>query len=317
MLCALVDEPFNDPNWIFEPKLDGLRVICRFDGREWLLLSRNGKPQNFILPEIVEGLKRAVTKPILLDGEVVCLDENGQSSFRLLQQRFHLIDTAEVQRRMRRFPAKLFLFDVLFLEDQDVRDLTLAERKRLLKRAVRWKDPIHNTPAVRGKGIELFKKTCAGHGEGIIAKRLDSRYTGDRSGAWLKIKCSGRQEFVIGGFTEPQRSRVGLGALLVGYYESDGKTLRYAGKVGTGFTNDVLLDLRKRLEPLIINHSAFVNERDVPRRGEVHFVKPALVGEIAFAEWTQNDLLRQPRFQGLREDKKPTQVRRERPKHIR
>jgi bifunctional non-homologous end joining protein LigD len=317
MLCALVDQPFDDPNWIFEPKLDGLRVICRFDGGEWVLLSRNGKRQNFILPEIVQGLRRAVTKPILLDGEVVCLDENGQSSFRLLQQRFHLTNEAEVQRRMQRFPAKLFLFDILFNESGDVRDLTLAERKKLLKRAVRWKDPIHNTPATAAKGIELFNQTCAAHGEGIIAKRLDSRYSGDRSGAWLKIKCSGRQEFVVGGFTDPQRSRVGLGALLVGYYEPYGRTLRYAGKVGTGFTNEVLLDLRKRLDALMIPRSPFVNTQDVPRAAGVHFVEPRLVAEIAFAEWTQNDLLRQPRFEGLREDKKPTQVRRERPGHIR
>src|SRR5581483_3264453 len=143
----------------------------------------------------------------------------------------------------------------------------------------------------------------------IIAKRMGSRYLPGRGGGWYKIKCLGRQEFVIGGFTDPQRSRVGLGALLVGYYDEAGKNLIYAGKVGTGYTREILLDLRRRLEPLERRKCPFTGEQ-IPRGVGVHWVKPKLVAEIAFAEWTQNDLLRQPRFEGLREDKKPTAVRR-------
>ena len=207
MLCTLVAEPFDDANWIFEPKLDGLRVLCRFDGRSASLISRNGKAQDSQFPDIVEGLEATLTRPALLDGEVVCLDERGRSSFRLLQQRFHLLDAEEVRRRMTEYP------------------------------------------------------------------------------------CSGRQEFVVGGFTDPQRSRVGLGALLVGYYGDNRKTLAYAGKVGTGYTSDVLLDLRRRLDALEQRACSFA-EGEPPRGPGVHWVRPKLVAEIEYAEWTQNGLLR-------------------------
>jgi bifunctional non-homologous end joining protein LigD len=314
MLCSLVAEPFDSPEWIFEPKYDGLRVICRFDGSQLQLISRNDKPQNLQFPDVVSALKRAIGKPVILDGEIVCLDSKGQSSFRLLQQRFHLTDEIEIARRVEQFPAYLYAFDILYFEDQDLRDRPLVERKRRLRSAVRWSSQIRLTPVTRGKGVEMFKKTCRAGGEGIVAKRLSSRYLAERSGDWLKIKCSGRQEFVIGGWTDPQRSRVGLGALLVGYYSDDGKQLIYAGKVGTGFTRQTLLDLREKLDKIKSSGNAF--DAGNPPTGEhVHWVKPKLVAEIAYAEWTQNGLLRQPRFEGLRPDKKPTSVRRERAKN--
>ena len=164
-----------------------------------------------------------------------------------------------------------------------------------------------------GKGRTLWRQACREGSEGIIGKHLDSPYIHGRSSWWVKIKCIGRQEFVIGGFTDPQRSRVGLGALLVGYYDADGETFRYVGKVGTGFNHQMLADLRARLDKIRINNSPFAGT-EWPRGEHVHYVKPKLVAEIAFAEWTQNDLLRQPRFEGLREDKDPTTVRRERPR---
>lgn len=314
MLVTLVEKPFNDPNWIFENKLDGLRVICRFDGRGLTMLSRNDLPQETAFPEIVAGFKKALRKRAILDGEIVCFDEHGQASFRNLQQRFHVSNAVAIHQRAKLYPAFIYLFDILYFDQYDVRDLPLKDRKRLLRKAIkRWRSPILWTEAIPGKGVELFQQTCARHGEGIVAKRLDSPYVDYRSGAWLKIKCSGRQEFVIGGFTDPQKSRVGLGALLVGYNSDDRKDFVYAGKVGTGFTNEMLTDLRKRLDQIEVDHPPFTKGK-ILRGKHVHWVKPKLVGEVAYAEWTQHDLLRQPKFEGLREDKNPKSVVREKPK---
>jgi DNA ligase D-like protein (predicted ligase) len=315
MLCTLVADPFDDADWIFEPKLDGLRVLCRFDGKRVTLISRNDKPQDFQFPDVVEALRKALSKPALLDGEIVCLDERGQSSFRALQQRFHLTDAGVVAERMKRFPAYLYVFDLLYYDRFDARPLPLGERKKLLRKALKWSERVRNTPVTARRGTAMLRRTCRARGEGIVGKRLDTPYLGGRSEGWVKIKCAMRQEFVIGGFTDPQRSRVGLGALLVGYYD-DGK-FRYAGKVGTGFNTELLLDLRKRLERIEQSASPFEEGNPRPPRGDhVHWVKPRLVGEFGFAEWTQNDLLRQPRFEGLRMDKRPAQVRRERAKMV-
>lgn len=313
-LCTLVDQPFDDAGWIFEPKLDGLRVLARVEDGNIQLVSRNGKRQDGAFPDVVEGLRKALRGPALLDGEIVCLDEKGRSSFRLLQQRFHLEDHREIERRAAAYPAYLYVFDALHAGGGDLRDEPLEVRRRILDRTIRWNDRVRRVEAVEGRGRALFNQMCRRGGEGIIAKRRDSPYRGGRSADWLKIKCSQRQEFVIGGYTDPQRSRVGIGALLVGYYEDDGQTLRYAGKVGTGFTTEVLRDLRARLERIERRTSPF-QPGEGPRGGvggAVHWVRPELVAEIAFGEWTQHGMLRQPRFEGLRMDKKPTQVRRER-----
>ncbi|MCA1686929.1 MAG: hypothetical protein LC745_13360, partial [Planctomycetia bacterium] len=177
----------------------------------------------------------------------------------------------------------------------------------------RWSDRVRRTEFTPGDGAALLKKACEDGQEGIVGKRLDGRYVGGRSDAWVKIKCVGRQEFVVGGWTDPQRSRVGLGALLVGYYDDRGERFQYAGKVGTGYTRDDLNDLRRRLDPLGRETSPF-DSGDPPTGEGVHWVEPLLVAEIGFGEWTQNGLLRQPRFEGLRPDKPPRACRRERPK---
>ena len=323
MLCTLVAEPFDHPDWVFEPKLDGLRVLGRFDGRKLDLISRNGKSQNFQFPDVAEALRAALDRPAVVDGEIVCLDERGRSSFRALQQRFHLLDAGEVSRRSAEHPAYLYLFDLLYWDEYDVTSLPLRRRKELLRQAVRWSDRIRPTEAEPGSGVRLLDGACRGGEEGIVAKHLDGRYTPGRSPEWVKIKCVGRQEFVVGGWTDPQRSRVGLGALLVGYYEegAGGKPgagrgpgrFVYAGKVGTGYTRQTLLDLRRRLDA-IGRRSCPFDAGDPPEGEGVHWVKPELVAEIGYAEWTQNGLLRQPRFEGLRMDKKPQAVRREKPK---
>jgi bifunctional non-homologous end joining protein LigD len=312
MLCTLSSEAFDDPDWFFEPKFDGLRVLARQGGKELALLSRNQKSQNFQFPDIVAALRKSLPRRAIIDGEVVCLDEQGNSSFRLLQQRFHLQNAREVEERMKRFPAHLYVFDVLYADGYDVTPLPLKDRKDVLRKLVRWSDRIRWTEFRPEHGLAFSQEACREGREGIIAKQANSPYIQARSDWWLKVKCIGRQEFVIGGFTDPERSRVGLGALLVGYYSDDGKQLIYAGKVGTGFTHEVLLDLRRRLDKLRQERCPF-DAGDPPRGAKVHWAKPRLVAEIAFAEWTQNNLLRQPRFEGLRTDKKPEECRRERP----
>jgi bifunctional non-homologous end joining protein LigD len=232
MLCTLVDSAFDSPDWTFEPKFDGLRTLARFDGHDLTLLSRNNKPQESRFPEIVEGLRRSLRHPAIIDGEVVCLDESGKTSFRELQQRFHLDDAEEIRRRMERHPAYLYAFDVLYLHRFDVTRLPLSRRQELLREALTPSDRIRITESTPSLGIENLRRACEAAEEGIVGKRLDSLYVPGRSDAWVKIKCVGRQEFVIAGWTDPQRSRAGLGTLLVGYYE--GERLRYAGKLGTG-----------------------------------------------------------------------------------
>ena len=313
MVCTLVAEPFEHPSWIFEPKFDGLRVLGRFDGKELVMLSRNNQPQNAQFPDIAAVLRESLSVPCIVDGEVVCFDEQGRTSFRSLQQRFHLKDAAEIQARMRKYPAYIYLFDILYLDRYDLKLIPLEERKEILRQTVQWSDKVRWTEFQQENGLDLWHEACRQGDEGIVAKHRQSRYVSGRSDWWVKIKCIGRQEFVVAGFTNPQRSRVGLGALLVGYYSDDGKPLIYAGKVGTGYTRETLLDLRQRLDRLEQEDCPF-DEGQPPRGANVHWVRPRLVAEIAFGEWTQNGLLRQPRYEGLRPDKKPQECRRERPK---
>jgi bifunctional non-homologous end joining protein LigD len=312
MLCTLISDPFDDPNWIFEPKFDGQRILGRFDGHKVQLLSRYGHDDTLWFPEILSALKASLSKPALIDGEVVSLDKHGRSVFRLLQQRFHLRDQEEIARRAKEFPAYFYVFDLLYTEHYDIRSLHLIERKKLLRETVKWSERIRWTEFNSRNGVRLFHEACRRDQEGIIGKQSQSSYVSKHSRNWVKIKCVNEQEFVIGGFTDPQGSREGLGALLVGYYEPDGKTLVYAGKVGTGFNHEMLLDLRRRLKRLEQHQSPF-QKGGLPRSSGIHWVKPELVAEIGFTEWTQNNMLRHPRFEGLRTDKKACEVRREIP----
>jgi bifunctional non-homologous end joining protein LigD len=312
MLCTLISEPFDDSNWIFEPKFDGQRVLGRFDGHNVQLLSRYGHDDTLWFPEIPRALKESLFRPALVDGEIVSLDEKGKSEFRMLQQRFHLRNPQEIVRRAKQFPAYFYVFDLLYTARSDIRSLPLIERKKLLRQGVKWSERIRWTEFDPRNGVRLFRRACRRGEEGIIGKRCESSYASRRSRDWVKVKCVNQQEFVIGGFTDPEGCRVGLGALLMGYYEPDGHTLVYAGKVGTGFSREMLLDLRRRLARLEQAHSPF-QKGEPPRGPGVHWVKPELVAEIGFTEWTQNNMLRHPRFEGLRTDKKAREVRREIP----
>jgi DNA ligase D-like protein (predicted ligase) len=306
MLATLVDSPPSGVGWIYEPKLDGVRVLAHVLGGTVRLFSRNHKPLETGYPELVSALETAVRGDAVLDGEIVAIDpRTGHSSFARLQQRMQLRDALRAARTG--VAVRLYLFDCLFYEGIDLTGLPLVDRKRVLRDVVWYDDPIHFTPHRSTRSAAMFRDACARGAEGIIAKRADSRYVGTRSTDWLKIKCVLQQELVIGGYTAPQGSREHLGALLVGYYEAG--ELRYAGKVGTGYDAATLEHLHRRLAPLRRRTSPFA-PGPVPA-ADVRWVTPKLVAQIGFGEWTTAGLLRHPRFLGLREDKAAREVRRE------
>jgi DNA ligase D-like protein (predicted ligase) len=309
MLATLSDDPPPAAGgWVYEPKLDGVRVLVYVKAGRVRLFSRNRKPLDGAYPELVEALGVAVRGDAVLDGEVVAIDpKRGVSSFSLLQQRMQLRDPVRASRSG--VPVLLYLFDCLYYEGIDLTGLPLVDRKSVLRDVVWYDDPIRFTPFRTTGSAAMYRDACARGAEGIIAKRAESRYVSARSTEWLKIKCVNQQEFVIGGYTEPQGARERLGALLVGYY--DGKTLRYAGKVGTGYDRATLEMLHRKLTPLHRRTSPFA-PGPLPSDA-VHWVTPKLVAQIGFSEWTSTGLLRHPRYLGLRDDKPPREVRRETP----
>jgi DNA ligase D-like protein (predicted ligase) len=306
MLATLTEHRPTSGNWLFEPKLDGVRAQVHVQDSAVRLLSRNQKPLNAAYPELVEALTSAVRGNAVLDGEIVAIDPKRKvSSFALLQQRMQLRDSVRALRSG--VPVELYLFDCIFYEEVDLTGLPLIDRKAVLRDIVWFDGPIKFTPYRTTGSAAMFRDACARGAEGIIAKRADSRYVSGRSTDWLKIKCVNEQEFVIGGYTPPQGSREWLGALLVGYY--DNGTLRYAGKVGTGYDRKTLEHLYRRLAPLERRTSPFA--AGPTPTGAVHWVSPRLVAQVGFAEWTSAGLLRHPRFLGLRDDKAAAEVRRE------
>jgi DNA ligase D-like protein (predicted ligase) len=301
MLATLTESYFSDPNWIFERKLDGERVVTYITDGEPRLYSRNRIVLNPNYPELVDALADA--PDAVVDGEVVTFD-HGQTSFAKLQPRMQTRNEADARRS--KVPVFYYLFDMLSFDGHDIRSLAVRERKNVLRRAISFRDPIRfMTHRVRD-GEAYRDEACRKGWEGVIAKRAAAPYVSGRSRDWLKFKCVRDQEFVIGGFTDPQGSRTGFGALLVGYYD-DG-SLRYAGKVGTGYNAQVLHDLRARLGRLEQDASPFADR--VREKGS-HWVRPQLVAQIGFTEWTRDGKLRHPRFAGLRRDKKAADVVRE------
>jgi bifunctional non-homologous end joining protein LigD len=306
MLATLSDRTPAGGGWIYEPKLDGVRVLAYVLGGTVRLLSRNRRQVEGGYPELVEALSLAVRGDAVLDGEIVAPDPaTGLSSFARLQQRMHLRDTVRAARTG--VSVELYLFDCLYYEGIDLRGLPLLDRKKVLRDVVWYDGGIHFTPYRTTGSAAMYREACARGAEGIIAKRAESGYVSGRSTDWLKIKCVLQQEFVIGGYTAPQGSRERLGALLVGYY--DGPVLRYAGKVGTGYDRATLEMLHRRLVPLHRRTSPFA-PGPIPA-GTIHWVTPKLVAQIGYGEWTEAGLLRHPRYVGLRFDKTAREVRRE------
>jgi bifunctional non-homologous end joining protein LigD len=306
MLATLSDRRDFGDEWLLERKFDGERCVARKTGRQVRLESRTGTDLTGTYPEVRAALAAQRARRLLLDGEVVAFD-GEQTSFGRLQQR--LGARAPSPELVAAYPVVYCVFDLLELDGADLTGRPLLERRRRLERAIRPDDGLQLSEAFRGDSERRFAEACRAGWEGLIAKRADAPYARGRSRDWLKLKCAWEQELVIGGYTDPRGSRVEFGALLVGYYEHD--RLRYAGKVGTGYTVATLRELGTQLRALETPESPFVDARPVP--SGTHWTRPELVAQIGFAEWTSDGRLRQPRFLGLRDDKLAADVVRERP----
>jgi DNA ligase D-like protein (predicted ligase) len=306
MLATLTDRRDFGDDWLLERKFDGERCVATKSGGEVRLESRTGKDLTGTYPEIRDAISALRTGQLVLDGEVVAFD-GEQTSFSRLQQRLGVRQPSK--QLMKSFPVVYCVFDLLEIDGDDLTDQPLEQRRGRLEKAVRQRAALQVSEAWRGDSERRYHDACRSGWEGLIAKRASAPYLRGRSKDWLKLKCVWEQEFVIGGYTDPAGSRTDFGALLVGYNE-DGR-LRYAGKVGTGYNARTLRELGAKLRKLETDDSPFVDARPIPRG--THWTKPELVAQIGFAEWTGDGRLRQPRFLGLRDDKRPRDVVRESP----
>lgn len=324
-LATLVEDSPRDGLWLAETKFDGCRLLAQVEEGMARLWTRNRQDWSERLPEVVAELQRLPLRNAWFDGELVARDRRGHASLSLLQQ--------ALSGRGRQGPAprlRYYLFDMPFLDGQDLRDLPQLERKDRLRELLAGTVqevlagsslPFRAAGAERivrycshgiGRLDEAFRAACLQGEEGVVVKRADAPYRAGRSPHWLKLKCGHRQAFVVGGFTLPDGRREGLGALLVGYHAPDG-TLVYAGRVGSGFDRASLAALGKRLQGLRRGGSPFDGCPGVAEWAGAHWVSPALVVDVRFAGWTRAERLRQARFLGLREDKAAREVVREQP----
>ncbi|MFQ5844010.1 MAG: non-homologous end-joining DNA ligase, partial [Planctomycetota bacterium] len=301
MLARTEPRPFSSPDWIYELKYDGFRLLAAARDGEAKLLYRSGRDATRLYPEVARTVAALPTRSLILDGEIVVLDEQVRPDFQQLQQRGQLTRPAEIARASVQSPIVCYVFDLLAFEDHDLRGLPLVRRKELLRRVLPPAGTLRFADHVEAEGEALFDQVRRRGLEGIIAKRADSRYCGGRSGSWLKLKADRTGDFVVAGFTAPRGSRAGLGALHLAAYQ--GGELVYTGRVGTGFSDRRLVELRARLEPL--GHESPPCTGPVPRTRGHHWVRLALVCEVRYQERTADGLLRQPSFLRLRDDKEP------------
>ena len=301
MLAKLTHDTFSDKNWIYERKWDGVRCVVVNKDNKVKLYSRNHKELNNTYPEVVEAFEDQKTKNFICDGEIVAFD-GKITSFSKLQGRMQLTDPEDALKTG--INVYCYTLDLMYLDQFDLTDLPLRARKSLLKNALDFKDPIRFTTHRNEQGEKYHQEACKKGWEGLIAKKGDSTYVHSRSTNWLKFKCVNQQEFVIGGYTEPQGQRIGFGALLVGYF--DNSKFKYAGKVGTGYDDKLLKNLSEKMHKIERKSNPFDSD-DIKSKG-VHWVEPKIIGEIGFTEWTHDGKLRHPRFLGLRHDKKPKEV---------
>jgi bifunctional non-homologous end joining protein LigD len=305
-LATLVDDAPEGKQWIHEIKFDGYRMLCRIESKRTRFISRNGKDWTAKFPALKEAASDLGVKTAILDGEVVIQDDDGRTSFQALQNAF--------QERGNP-PFLYYVFDILFFDDYDVRDAPIEERKGLLKELLPDDSdhPFKYSDHLIGNGAKIFAEASRLHLEGIISKKLGSPYIAGRGFDWLKTKCSLQEEFVIGGFTKPEGSRTHFGALLLGYYDDDGD-LNYAGRVGTGFDDRTLASLHTKFKPLIQSTSSFKNLSGTTGQARgVTWLKPSLVAQVRFSNWTGDRQLRHPSYLGLREDKLAKSVVRDDP----
>lgn len=301
MLATLTDQPFDDPGWIFETKWDGFRAIAVAEPGHARLYSRRGHDLSAKYPTICDALAR-IKHDAVLDGELVALDAHGRSRFQLLQN-----------AGRNSVPLLYCVFDLLYLDGKDLRDWPLLKRKEALKKILPKSKLLLYSTHIVGEGIKAFKRANSAHEEGVIAKRANGKYhSGDRTREWLKVKASQEQEVVIIGFTKPRGQRRFFGSLVLAV--RDGKQWVYCGRAGTGFTHASLAELYEELTPLITEVKPIAAK--VPSEANTVWVKPKLVAEVKFTEWTEGGEMRHPVFLGLRTDKPPTQVVREVPKAL-
>ena len=303
------DAPPSGENWIHEIKYDGYRIQCVLSGGRARLISRNGKEWTDRFREIARAASLIPVETLILDGEVVVVDKEGRTGFQALQS---------VLQGRRKGTLSYFAFDIPFCGGYDLTQTPLLERKELLSRILRAapdSSQIRYSDHIRGRGETVFSHACELALEGIISKDTLSPYEQKRSRRWLKVKCSKRQEFVIGGFTDPGGSRSGFGALLAGYYDANGN-LVYCGRVGTGFDEETLGGLGRRLGAMEIDAPEFINPPAGSEAKGVHWTTPELVAEVEFGSWTEDGVLRHASFKGLREDKAPRQIVRESPQPV-
>lgn len=301
-LARLVSRPPEGAGWLHEVKYDGYRLQIHVQQKRVTVFTRNGNDWTDKFPSIVKEFSGYGLDSAIVDGEAVVLDENGRSNFQRLQNALELGSKERVV---------FYAFDLLFLGGQDLRKVALVQRKAALKALLERKSgaTVIYSEHFEVGAREFLKSACQLELEGIVSKRATAEYSSGRGDSWVKSKCSQRQEFVIGGYTEPDGSRSHFGALLVGVYQED--KLRYTGKVGTGFSNDTLKTIFTKLKKYETDESSFALKS--PRGAGIHWIEPKLVAEVEFSQWTKDGLLRAPVFQGLRTDKKPAAIIRERP----
>jgi bifunctional non-homologous end joining protein LigD len=290
MLATLVRKPFHEPGWVYEEKYDGYRILAYKEVDRVTLLSRNGNDRTATYGSVARAIQKLRARTLLIDGEVVAFDKKHISRFQLLQE-----GSA---------PTAYAVFDCLYSEGRDLRHEPLETRHRAAASAIDKADGLMISRRLADNGLEAFKTAKKKGYEGVVAKDLSSPYIEGRSSKWLKVKVHQEEEMVIGGFTKPEGSRTHFGALLLGAYEND--NLRYVGKVGTGFNENTLAALYQTFKPLVQSEPPFI---DPPREKDVTYLKPKLVAQISFQEWTADRKLRQPVFLGLRDDKRPQEVR--------
>jgi len=313
-LATLAERPFSDPAWLFEIKYDGVRVLASRRGNRVELYGRSGQDTTSRYPEVVRALRALPVESFVIDGEIVALDDAGRSSFQRLQPRMALTDPREVERLAIQRPALGVFFDCLMLDDRDLRKLPLVDRKECLRLLVPSLGAVRYGDHVIEDGKAFFELASEQRLEGMVAKRARSVYSGARTRDWIKIKCQRRQEFVIGGYTDPQGSRGHFGALHLGVYDGPAAAPRlvYVSKVGTGFDDALLASIAEKLRPLERKTPPFDGGAIPTGRGH-HWVEPRLVAEVRFTDWTEDGGIRHPTFIALRDDKKPLECRRESP----
>jgi bifunctional non-homologous end joining protein LigD len=305
-LATLVDEPPADAaGWIYEIKFDGYRMLARAEGGRVKLITRNGNDWTSRMPQLAAALEGMDLPDGWYDGEIIMPGERSAADFQALQGAFDSARTADIV---------YYLFDLPYCAGYDLREVPLEERRDVLRRIVERKphEKVRFSEVFDAPPQQILQSACQLGLEGVIAKRRSSPYVTRRSGDWVKLKCGQRQEFVIGGFTDPKGSRAGIGSLLLGVHDAQGR-LTYAGNVGTGFSDKTLRELRERLESLVAERSPFEAGSEIPRKA--HWVRPELMCEVAFGEWTRDGRIRHSVFHGLRADKPPKAISREKAVH--